>query len=140
MMERVGLIRIAHSDQGTKGVIILPEGVFCNTLELPWRDNQTSISCIPCGEYDVAIRKSPRFGSVYHVKNVPGRSYILFHAANLAGDTAKGYKTQVEGCIAMGKYFGQLGGQLAVVVSRPTVRSFIERMGSRPFRLIVEDQ
>lgn len=139
-MTRVKLLRLAHSDQGTQGVLILPDGVFCNTMELPWRDNRPNISCIPCGEYDVEIRQSPRFGSVYQVKDVPGRSYILMHAGNLAGDTRKGYRTHVEGCILLGKYFGRLAGQLAVLSSRPTVRALMERLNGKPFRLMVEDE
>lgn len=139
-MVRVGLRRLAQGDQGSRGVLILPDGVFCNTLELPWRDNRPSMSCIPCGEYDVAIRQSPKFGNIYHVKNVPGRSYILLHAGNLAGDVTKGYRTHVEGCILLGKYFGQIEGQQAVLASRPTVRAFMERLESRPFRLLVEDE
>jgi hypothetical protein len=137
---RVGLRRLSHGDQGTKGVLLLPGGVFCNTLELPWRDNRPNVSCIPCGEYGVAVRHSPRFGDAYEVKNVPGRSYILFHAGNLAGDTAKGYHTHVEGCILLGKYFGTLAGQEAVMVSAPTVRRFMAQMGGQPFRLLVEDE
>lgn len=138
-MIRVELRRLAHSDQGTQGVLILPDGVFCCTLELPWRDNRANVSCIPCGEYDVAIRKSPRFGKVYEVKNVPGRSFILLHPGNLAGDIHRGYRTHVEGCILLGKYFGRLAGQSAVLASRPTVRAFMKNLGNKPFRLSVED-
>ncbi len=139
-MVRVGLRRIAHSDQGTSGVLILPDGVFCNTLELPWRGNRQGVSCIPCGEYDVAIRQSPKFGPVYQVKNVPGRTWIEIHPGNLAGNVELGFKTHVEGCILLGKYFGRISGQLAIMVSRPTVREFVEKMRQEPFRLLVEDE
>lgn len=139
-MIRVGLFRLQHGDQGTQGVLALPDGVFCNTLELPWRDNRSSISCIPCGEYDVVIRQSPRFGAVYHVKNVPNRTWIEIHAANLAGDVELGYRTHVEGCIALGQYFGRIDGQVAVLASRPTVRGLLEKLNGEPFRLLVEDQ
>lgn len=139
-MIRAGLRRLEHGDQGTRGVLILPDAVFCNTLELPWRDNRPNVSCIPCGEYDVAIRQSPRFGPVYHVKDVPGRTFIEIHSGNLAGDTAKGYRTHVEGCILLGQYFGRIEGQVAVLVSRPTVRKLMERLDGKPFRLVVEDE
>jgi hypothetical protein len=138
-MIRVGLRRTAHSDQGTRGALILPEGVFCNTLELPWRENRVGRSCIPCGEYDVVVRRSPRFGDVYHVQHVPGRSWILTHSGNLAGDVDKGYLSHVEGCILLGKNFGTIAGQLAILVSRPAVREFMHRTGGDPFRLLVED-
>jgi Family of unknown function (DUF5675) len=139
-MLRVGLVRTRHTDQGMMGVLILPDGVFCNTLELPWRDNRPKRSCIPLGEYDVKIRQSPRFGRIYEVQNVPDRSYILIHSGNLAGDVEKGYVSHVEGCILLGKYFGPLEGQLAVLASRPTVREFMETTGGQAFRLLVEDQ
>jgi hypothetical protein len=98
---------------GTQGVLILPSGVFCNTLELPWRDNIRKRSCIPLGEYDVEIRTSPKFGQVYEVKMVPDRSYILTHSGNLAGDIEKGYLSHVEGCILLGSYWGVINKQLA---------------------------
>lgn len=139
-MMRVGLRRMAHSDQGTRGVLILPEGVYCNTLELPWRDNRPKRSCIPCGEYDVAIRQSQRFGRIYEVKLVPGRSFILTHSGNLAGDVEKGLKSHVEGCILLGRYFGKIAGQTAILYSLPTVRAFMARLQEQPFRLLVEDE
>ncbi len=139
-MQRVALRRLSHSDEGTRGVLIMPDGVFCNTLELPWRDNRPSRSCIPCGEYDVQIRQSPKFGRIYHVQNVPERTFILIHSGNLAGDVEKGYRSHVEGCILLGRYFGKLKGQQAVLCSRPAVSDFMERLDGQPFRLIVEDE
>ena len=139
-MIRVGLRRMATSDQGTRGVLILPDGVLCNTLELPWRDNRPSHSCIPNGEYPVAIRQSPRFGRIFHVKDVPGRTFILIHAGNLAGDVGKGLKTHTEGCILLGRHFGTIHGQQAVLASRPALSDFMEKMDGQPFILRVEDE
>ena len=65
-----------------------------NTLELPWRNNQRNISCIPTGEYDVTPRHSARFGNHLHVLDVPNRSFILFHVGNWPRNT--------EGCILPG--------------------------------------
>lgn len=64
-------------------------------LELPWKNNQRKISCIPEGIYRVMPRHSARFGEHFHVatygeKEVLGRSAILQHAGN--------YHTQIEGC------------------------------------------
>lgn len=137
---KAALRRLRHTDQGTQGVLILPNGVFCNTLELPWRDNKPKRSCIPCGEYDVEIRQSPKFGTIYEVKFVPGRSYILTHSGNLAGDVAKGFLSHVEGCILLGSRWGVINKQLAILNSRPTVRRFMEEQENQPFRLLVEDE
>lgn len=139
-MLRTALRRLRHTDQGTQGVLILPSGVFCNTLELPWRDNKQRISCIPCGEYDVAIRQSPKFGKIYEVRFVPGRSYILTHSGNLAGDVAKGFLSHVDGCILLGSRWGVINKQLAILNSRPTVRKFMTELENAPFRLLVEDE
>jgi len=113
------------------------EGFNCQTLELPWRDNRRSISCIPAGEYLVKIRMSPKYGEIYHVKDVPGRTFILIHSGNWAGDTTKGYKTHVNGCILLGQKRGLLAGQWAVLNSRITVKRFMQEMGNEPFTLRV---
>ena len=69
-------------------------GVFiCHTIELPWRDNAKSTSCIPEGRYEIQKRYSPRFKWHLLVKGVPGRSVILIHPAN---DALK----ELKGCIA----------------------------------------
>jgi len=134
----VNLFRFERSDMGTKGLWIT-SNFFARTLELPWRDNQQNISCIPAGEYDCRFRISKKFGKVYHITDVEGRSWILTHSGNLAGDTNKGYKTHSYGCILMGKYFGFLNGQQAVLLSRPTLRRFIRRMEEQDFKLDIVD-
>lgn len=137
---KAALRRLRHTDQGTQGVLILSDRVYCNTLELPWRNNQPRRSCIPCGEYDVAIRQSPKFGAIYEVQLVPNRSYILTHSGNLAGDVSKGFLSHVEGCILLGSRWGIINKQLAILNSRPTVRKFMEEQDRKPFRLLVEDE
>ena len=137
MEERVvNLCRMRRSDQGTEGMIFY-EGFNCRTLELPWRDNQRSISCIPPGEYFTKTRRSPRFGLTYHITEVPGRSYILIHSGNWAGDKNKGFKSHVNGCILLGQKRGWLAGQRAVLNSRITIRRFMEYMEYEPFTLKV---
>lgn len=135
-MKTVYLLRTQTSDQGTKGVLIT-DSFMCKTLELPWRNNQRSISCIPAGEYDVVIRQSPRYGSVYWITNVEDRSWILIHAGNWAGDVDKGFKTHVNGCVLLGKNHGFLAEQLAVLSSRVTVRKFRNIMLDKTFKLNV---
>lgn len=135
-MKNVYLLRTRTSDQGTEGMLIT-DGFMCKTLELPWRENQRSISCIPSGEYKVVIRQSPKYGSVYWVTKVPNRSWILIHAGNWAGDTKKGFKTHVNGCILLGKSHGFLAEQRAVLSSRITVRKFRNVMADKSFTLNV---
>jgi hypothetical protein len=105
------------------------------TLELPWRDNQKNISCIPAGEYDVTIRISPRFGRVYWVLKVEGRTYILIHSGNWAGDVSKDLNTHTNGCILLGMKRGYLAGQRAVLMSRTAIRKFMDRLDGANFKL-----
>ena len=136
MSRIVNLIRLRRSDQGTLGILLYEE-FKCYSLELPWRENQRNISCIPPGEYITEIRLSPRFGKVYWLKEVPNRSWILTHSGNWAGDVNKGYKTHVNGCILLGQKRGLLEGQLAVLNSRIMVNRFMDRMNYQPFSLRV---
>jgi hypothetical protein len=65
------------------------------TLELPWRDNQAEVSCIPEGTYPCFISWSTRFKrEMPRVYPVPGRSGILIHPGNVEANT--------EGCILVG--------------------------------------
>ena len=93
------LIRDMFTDKSTIGELFVNGERFCDTLELPWKDNQRSISCIPEGEYPVRIRL-PRESATRDymhllVKDVKDRDYILFHIGNTAKDT--------RGCILVGQ-------------------------------------
>lgn len=131
------LTREPDDDQGTFGTLRLPDGTEFCTLELPWRGNATGASCIPPGTYQVAMRNSPKFGQIYEVQNVPGRTAILIHSGNVAGDKDKGYNSHVEGCILLGLNKGKVGGQKAVQQSRAAIAQFNEKMGGRPFTMSV---
>ena len=95
----VKIQRIQKDDFQTLGILtIYDDNNFpkweCRTLELPDKDNQSRISCIPEGTYTVVKRNSAKYGDHFHIKDVPNRSYILVHNAN--------YKRQLLGCIAVG--------------------------------------
>lgn len=137
-MKQVNLFRLQRSDQGTEGMLVVDD-FNCKTLELPWRNNQPQISCIPAGEYNVEIRLSNKYGRIYWVRKVPDRTYILIHSGNFAGDISKGFKSHVMGCILLGKKRGFLGGQVAVLNSRITVRDFMETMDYEPFTLNIQE-
>lgn len=134
MEQYVNLFRLERSNQGTFGRVIFGD-FYCYTAELPWRNNERNISCIPPGEYKTEIRISPKYGKVYWLREVPNRSYILIHPGNWAGDTSKGYRSDVNGCIVLGQKQGVLAGQLAVLNSRITVRRFMRELNEEPFIL-----
>lgn len=136
------LTRGPSTDEGTFGVLAFGEQVV-NTVELPWRDNVRQISCIPPGTYECAIVQSPRFGRVYEVKNVPGRSHVLIHPANFAGDAELGWTTELQGCISPGERRGRIKNtsgkmQRAVLVSRPAVAKLMSWAAGAPFTLEVK--
>ena len=92
------LMRDTFTENSTMGELFLNGERFCDTLELPWRDNQKSVSCIPIGNYKARIRL-PRESATrdyIHIigEDVKNRSYILFHKGNTAKDT--------RGCILVG--------------------------------------
>lgn len=138
----VKLIRAEPTDEGTFGVLVFGGKQSCRSLELPWRGNRVQRSCIPEGAYRCGLIRSPRFGRVYGVMGVPGRSAILIHSANLAGDIDLGWDTQLHGCIAPCERLGSLRNragrfQRAGLVSRPAVSRFMSWAGGAPFTLEV---
>lgn len=134
----VVIVRGPSSVEGTFGEL-RGVGFSCKTCELPDRGNAPNLSCIPLGRYRCVPYKSKRFGDVFLVEGVEGRSYILTHAGNLAGDKVRGLRTHSAGCILLGKYFGRLHGQKAVMCSRPVVRHLKQVMGSKPFILEIKE-
>lgn len=140
------LIRQETSDQGTFGILVgEKDNVLFQTGELPrfggnpGLENERCLDCIPPGTYTAEITQSPRFGRVYLLKNVPGRSAILIHAGNYCGNRAKGYKSDVEGCILLGKAQGVLNGQKVVLDSKRAVKEFMALTGGEPIRLKIQD-
>ena len=92
------LIRNTFSKKSTIGELFLNGERICDTLENPWVDNQSNISCIPEGVYPVRLRL-PRESATRDylhllVQEVPNRDWILFHRGNTAKDTS--------GCILVG--------------------------------------
>ena len=57
--------------------------------------------------------------------------------ANEAGDTKKGFKSHVNGCVLLGKSHGFLADQRAVLSSRITIRKFRSIMADKAFTLHV---
>lgn len=88
--------RVYLPDRTLASIYAPNAGLICKTLELPWRDNKRSISCIPEGTYlvtysdpvkeddpnteiDESGGRHPRPYGHYIVHKVPGRSGILIH-------------------------------------------------------------
>ena len=136
---RAVLERLESSDHGTFGRLTMP-GLSLFTGELPDRGNAPSISRIPAGIYPVRWTWSPRFKRfMYLVDEVPDRTGVRFHSANLMGDASLGFRCQLNGCIAPGERLGWMDGQKAVLLSAPAVRRFETLMNGKPFELEIRD-
>lgn len=98
----ITLKRTSSDDTCTRGLITLEDGTQIYSLELPWRDNQKNISCVPPGIYKLIPYTSPKHDSTWYLENaelgVGGagfeREFCEIHSANWA--------SQLEGCIALG--------------------------------------
>jgi len=120
---RLVLTRVKETTRETLGYLDVYSGIVrvfsCVTLELPWRGNRRSVSCIPVGDYEVALRSSPKFKKHLHVSDVSGRSYILIHPGNFFSDTS--------GCILVGTSFEDINsdGEIDVVSSKKTMKALL---------------
>jgi len=92
------IIRDEFTEASTSGNLHLNGEWLCDTLELPYRDNQRSISCIPAGQYKVRLRTARESATRNYlhllVEDVKDRSHILVHIGNFPKDT--------KGCILVG--------------------------------------
>jgi len=138
-MLKIYLKRTEESDQGTFGYIAIPElGVSYYTAELPWRDNKRGISCIPKGRYILSPFSSEKHPNTYLVENVQDRDSILIHIGNYSGDESKGFKSDSDGCILLGKGLGYLGKQRAIISSKQAIKEFVALVSKYPLELIIE--
>jgi len=134
-MEKIRLVRFDLSDQGTFGKIYYP-GHVRFTGELPDRNNQSNISCIPYGSYLVKWTLSPRLKRyTYEIQGVPNRGGIRIHSSNLMGDSTKGYIAQLLGCVSIGERLGYINKQKALLLSKPAVSNLELIMAKQPFML-----
>jgi hypothetical protein len=141
-MEETILKLIRQRDTGTQteGMMFVMAGTGldsrdlykCYTLELPWKNNEHQISCIPKGTYECQkVGISPRIHYAHiWVKNVPDRDGIKIHAAN--------FVSQLRGCIAPGEYMADLNkdGMMDVVASKRTLSRLMEYLPEE-FKLII---
>lgn len=141
-MRRLILTRLESSSHGTFGTLVIPNGDYLEyfyTGELPWQNNASNISCIPTGVYRAVWSFSPRFRrKMYEVVGVKNRAGIRIHSANFMGDDSKGYKRQLNGCIALGEKLGVMEGQRALLVSSPAIRRFQDMMNGEDFELEIK--
>ena len=114
---------VRHSDDGTQTLgqmFVIKDGgdaFYCDTLELPWKDNEHAVSCIPKGEYQCRkVGPSPHIPYPHiWITDVPDREGVKIHVAN--------FVSQLRGCIAVGTGLADLNhdGRMDVVASKQTL-------------------
>ena len=121
---KVFLIRLQKQDKQTLGNYLIYDGLelkgMFKCLELPWKDNQRNISCIPEGTYPVVKRFTDRRGWHFHIKNTEPRTWILIHKGN--------YNFDIQGCQLPGMGFSDMNkdGYLDVFSSTIALEKMIE--------------
>jgi len=125
-------LKRTYTSKGTFGELDCDGTFICYTVERDWKNNESSVSCIPEGQYQITPHVSPKFGSCYIVEQPTlgvtkfgpsQRSHILIHKAN--------YAAQLQGCIAPGSALGVVGGHWAVTDSRGAFEKLMSLLGGK---------
>lgn len=136
MNPRVLLSRGPSTPDGIIGRVLIPEtGWSCRSLERPSTGEHP---CVPPGLYECKWMSHYNQGMRYELQNVPGRTYILIHPANV-------YE-QLLGCIALGEDPGMFTrdgiapgvpsrAMVGLQSSKATVEAFEAQMKADPFWL-----
>tara|TARA_R110000796_G_C14471536_1_gene425623 strand:- start:558 stop:965 length:408 start_codon:yes stop_codon:yes gene_type:complete len=129
------LTRLIDDGNQTLGVLTLFDGldkIFeCKTLELPWKDNKTNVSCVPKSVYKVLHRTSEKYKKHFILQDVRDRRYILIHQGN--------FNTDTRGCILVGSSFGQVNNDslLDITSSKRTLSQLLEATEGEVFELTI---
>lgn len=130
------LKRFISTDKGTFGILTV-EGKKFFTVEKPWVNNTSNISCIPSGEYkliphgeygkdsNVLCMVNDEMGITHYEEGDSKRFACLIHTAN--------YEKDVIGCIGLGdKYLGNM-----VTNSRKSIKEFYSLVNPNGFHSIL---
>ena len=122
-MAKITIFRLKQNEFQTTGILWVKPFFFCRTLELPWKNNQRNVSCIPPGVYPaqkyLSISKDQW---VVQIKNVPGRSGIQIHSGNTYRD--------IKGCIIVGIGEKDIDndGIIDVIKSKKTMGKLLKKL------------
>lgn len=121
MARELTLVRLPEFCHATPGVLYLNKAPTFLTIEPPWLDNASNVSCVPPGRYKIELVNSPAFGETWELKGVPNRSEILIHWGNTPEDT--------EGCVLIGESWGWIDPYFAVLNSRKALKRLSALLG-----------
>ncbi len=87
------ILQRRYHRHGTNGKFLYAGQIICESIELPWKNNQRKVSCIPEGRYPLFVKHFPVNGKRLAVGSVRGREGIIIHCANDA-------LNELQGCIS----------------------------------------
>lgn len=127
----ITVTRYFQNDEITLGVMRV-DGLDCPiyTLELPWKNNQRNISCIPPSTYKLVPYTSPTHGKCFLIEGVVNRKHILIHSGNV--------KEDVRGCLLVGMSAGYLKNNYAVLSSRKALQKLLKHI-KEPTELVIKN-
>mgnify|MGYP003417301552 CR=1 FL=1 len=118
------LYRTRHTPTETLGVLVFAGIPLAFTLEPPWKNNETDVSCIPTGVYPIEKFFHEKFGQTLHIAHVSDRTGIYFHCGNWSTDT--------KGCPLIGNEFIERLNSLMLVNSRITFDQIMPVLYNNP--------
>jgi len=125
-MHSATIIRYYAKD-ATPGIFLWNDNAIAATLELPWKENKTKISCIPEGLYRCERVRNrittggTQINSTYLISEVKGRSGILFHVGNSVKDS--------NGCVLIGNNYAIVEGRQMILNSRVGFFEWLKTIG-----------
>lgn len=143
-MQTLTLKREPSTDAGTLGTINF-NGTIFNTGELPWKNNESNLSCIPTGSYTCTYGFSDHLQrNIYNIQGTGNRVGCEIHNGNYCGNvnkinpiTGTNYLSNVLGCIILGFSKGMLSGQMAVLNSVEALTKFESMLNNDTFQLTI---
>jgi hypothetical protein len=129
------VIRDTFTSVSTIGELFVNGERFCDTLELPYKNNERNISCIPEGHYKVRLRY-PRESATRDylhllIQDVPNRDFVLVHIGNTAQDT--------RGCLLVGLGSQQDSVQNSRMAMELLIKEIIN-LGGTNINLIIKNK
>lgn len=129
----LSLLRNPSKKESTRGVLLINDVVFCDTLEDEKREIKVSGETrIPSGRYRILKREAVSkltktyrdkfdwFDFHLEIQNVPNFQYVYIHVGN--------YDENTDGCILLGRGFTDYEDESAIWNSRKAFKEFYLRV------------
>jgi hypothetical protein len=92
---KIKIVRTSVNSNSITGELYVDDKYICQTLELPYKDNKSSISSIPLGNYGGILRYDHKDHWRIELTETEPRKYIQIHTGNSPKD--------IQGCILVGE-------------------------------------